>query len=188
MLPTEEPVWFATLSPLSSLDLGEVEVLAGHDLRGLADIFDLRDRDQAALVVADDEGLPGIGAEVDLPRHHLLHGEVAGGHGEFLELDAVLLEQAGLEQIVGRHAPDVGLVALAHGLERECRSRAAETCRQHAGAGREILPSCQFNAPILHRMSSVKAVRSKASPIGCIIAPAAGRIRGCWRRPRRASA
>ena len=157
-LPTDEPVWFATLSPLSSLDLGEVEVLAGHDLRGLADIFDLGDRDEAALVVADDERLRRIGAQVHLPRHHLLHGEIARRHGEFLELDAALLEQTRFEQIVGRHAPDVGLEALAHGLERGCRSHAAEACRHQSGARREILPSCQVNAPVPHRMSSVMFV------------------------------
>ena len=118
----EEPVWLATLRPLSSLDLGDVEVLARHDLRGLADIFDQGDGDEAALVVADDEGRPGIGAHVHLPRHHLLHGEIAGRHREFLELDAAFLQQAGLEQVVGRHPPDVGLVALADGFQRERRT------------------------------------------------------------------
>ena len=123
MLPIEEPVWLAIFLPLSCCDLGDVEVLARHDLRGLADCLDLGDGDEAALVMADDEGLPGVGAHVDLTRHHLLHGEIAGRHRELLELDAVLLEQAGLDQVVGRHAPDIGLVALAHGIEREGRTR-----------------------------------------------------------------
>ena len=126
-LPTDEPTWFATLRPLSSLDLGDVEVLARHDLRGLAHVFDLRDGDEAALVVADDEGLRRIGAHVHLTCHHLLHREIAGRDREFLELDAALLERAGLEQIVGRHAPDVGLVALADG-------------RHRADAGRSPIP------------------------------------------------
>ncbi len=56
-------------------------------------MLDHRDGDQAALVMAEDEGLRRIGAHVDLTRHHLLHGEIAGGHGEFLELDAALLQQ-----------------------------------------------------------------------------------------------
>jgi hypothetical protein len=76
--------------------------------------------------VADDEGLSGVGAEIDLPGHHLLHGEIARRHGEFLELDAALLEQPGFEQIVGRHAPDVGLEPLANHLQRASRPR-----RQH---------------------------------------------------------
>ena len=148
------------LEPLELADLGEIEVLAGHDLRGLADIFDLGDRNQAALVVADDERLRGVGAHVHLPRDHLLHGEIARGDGELLELDALLLEQTRLEQIVGRHPPDVGLEALADGFERECRSRAAEARRHQAGARREILPSCQVNAPVPHRMSSVMLLQS----------------------------
>src|SRR5262249_49728207 len=135
------------LASLELADLAEVEVLARHDLRGSADLFDLGDDDEAALVVADDEGLRGIGAEIHLPRHHLLHGEIAGGHGEFLELEAVLLEQAGFEQIVGRHPPDIGLKALADRLERPRASRREPYCQQ---APREPLPSCQFNAPIGH--------------------------------------
>ena len=77
-------------------------------------MLDHGDADHAALVVAEDKGGAGVGAEIHLPRHHLLHGEVAGGHGELLELDAALLERAGAQQIVGRHAPHIGLVALAH--------------------------------------------------------------------------
>ena len=102
------------LQALELLDLGDAEILARHHARGLADIFDLGDGDQAAFLVADDERRPGIGAHVDLARHHLLHGEVARRHGEFLELDAVLFEQAGVQQVIGRHAPHVGLVALPH--------------------------------------------------------------------------
>src|SRR5688572_12472286 len=96
-LPIDEPVWLATLRPPELLDLGDSEVLAGHDLRGLADMFDLGDGDEAALVVADGKGGAGIGAQVHLSRHHLLHGEIAGRHGELLDLDSALLEQAGLE-------------------------------------------------------------------------------------------
>jgi hypothetical protein len=151
------------LEPLELADLGEIEVLAGHDLRGLADIFDLGDRHQAALVVADDERLRGVGAHVHLPRHHLLHGEIARGDGELLELDAAFLQQTRLQQIIGRHPPDVGLEALADGFERECRSHAAEARRHQAGACREILPSCQVNAPVPHRMSSVMFVATGVS-------------------------
>ena len=135
------------LEPLELADLGQVEVLAGDDLCGLADGFDLRDRDKAALIVPDDEGLAGVGAEIDLPRHHLLHGEIAGGHGEFLELDAALLEQARFEQVIGRHAPDVGLEALPDGLQRPCRPRRQ---RQRQRASRQPLPPCQFNASVIH--------------------------------------
>ena len=77
-------------------DRVKVQVLAGHDLRGLADIFDQRDGDEAAFVVADQERLPGIGAEIDLAAHHLLHGEIAGRHGELLEFQAAFFERAGL--------------------------------------------------------------------------------------------
>jgi len=65
-------------------------------------------------ILADDERLPRVGAQIHLPRHHLLHGEVPRGHGEFLERDAVLFEQARAQQVIGRHSPDVGLEALAH--------------------------------------------------------------------------
>ena len=79
---------------------------------------------------------PGIGAHVDLARHHLLHGEIAGRHGEFLELDAVLLQHAGVQQVIGRHAPHIGLIALPDGgAARRNAGRAAEPGRQHAGAG-----------------------------------------------------
>ena len=37
------------------------------------------DGDEAALVVADDEGLSGVSAGIDLTGHHLLHGEIADG-------------------------------------------------------------------------------------------------------------
>ena len=136
------------LAPFELADLRKVEVLARDDLRGPADLFDLGDHDQAALVVADDEGLRGIGAQVHLPRHHLLHGEIAGRHGEFLELEAVLLEQARFEQVVGRHAPDIGLKALPDRLQRPSRPRRQPQRQQ---APREPLPPCQFNAPIAHR-------------------------------------
>ena len=98
---------------------------------------------------------PGVGAEVDLARHHLLHGEVAGGHREFLELDAVLLQRAGLQQIVGRHAPDVGLVALADGHPAPRRGAApADACRQKACAGGEIFPSRELLHGVLLRVSN----------------------------------
>ncbi len=134
------------LQSLELLDLGDVEVLARHDLRGLADIFDHRDGDEAAFVVSDDERLARIGAQVDLPRHHLLHGEIAGGHGEFLELDAALLQQPRLQQIVGRHSPDVGLIALPDGgraLPRGTREREAGRQRGGAGAARYADASLQ---------------------------------------------
>ena len=136
MLPVDEPVWLATFLPLQLLDLGDAEILARHHARGLADIFDHGDGDEAAFVMADGEGRAGIGAHVDLARHHLLHGEIAGRHREFLELDAVLFEQAGAQQVIGRHAPHVGLVALAHRLQRRARGAHAQARRQHAGAGR----------------------------------------------------
>src|SRR4029077_10010105 len=79
------------LAPLELADLADVEVLARHNLRGLAHSFDLGDGDEAALIVTDDEGLSRVSAEIDLPGHHLLHGEIARRHGEFLELDAALL-------------------------------------------------------------------------------------------------
>ena len=101
------------LLALEVLDPGDVEILARHHPRGAADGLDHHERDQAALVVSDDEGLAGVGAEIDLARHHLLHGEIAGRHRELLELQAALLQQAGPHQVIGGHAPHVGLVALA---------------------------------------------------------------------------
>ena len=146
-LPTDEPTWLATFLPLRSAIDCDVEVLARHDLRGLADIFDQRDRDEAAFVVTDQERLPGIGAEVDLAAHHLLHGEVAGRHREFLELHAALLERARSHQVVGRHAPDVGLVALTDGRHLGGRRLRPEPERQRARSGRgEILPARQCRA------------------------------------------
>src|SRR5262249_49225991 len=77
-----------------------------------------------------------VGAHVHLARHHLLHREVAGGDREFLELDAALLERARLEQVVGRHAPDVGLIALADGGQLGgCRPQ-SETAAQRGSASR----------------------------------------------------
>ena len=62
---------------------------------------------------------------------------VVGRHG-----DAVLLQQAGLQHIISRHAPHVGLVALA---DRGCRQRgaeAAETRSENACTGhRQHLPA-----------------------------------------------
>ncbi len=140
------------LAALEVADLAEVEVLARDHLRSLADILDAGDRDQTALVVADDEGLARIGAEVDLPRHHLLHGEVARRHREFLGLDPVLLKEPRLEQVVGRHAPDVGLEPLADRVERECGTGGAER-RQGTCANGESVPSCDQCAR--HGISSV---------------------------------
>ena len=96
-------------------DRFEVQVLAGHDLRGLADIFDQRDRDQAAAVVADQERLSGIGAEVDLAAHHLLHGEIAGRRPRIPGTSRRASRARPIHQVIGRHAPDVGLVALTDG-------------------------------------------------------------------------
>ena len=150
MLPTDEPVWLATFNPLSSLDLADVEVLAGDDLGGLADIFDHGDRDQPALVVSDGERLARIGAHVDLARHHLLHGEVARRHRELLELDAALFQHARLEQVIGRHPPDIGLVALPDGRERGLRARNSQACRQRAGAGRGQIVSTGHSKLLRH--------------------------------------
>ena len=134
----------AILQPAQLFDLGDVQILARGDARGLADMLDQRDGDEPALGAADDEGLAGIGAEIDLARHHLLHGEVAGRHGELLRREIVLFQIAGLHQIIGRHAPDVGLVALPDGLGRRDAARRAKAERQDAGAGgREIVPSRQ---------------------------------------------
>ena len=86
ILPVDEPVWLATLMPLQLLDLGDVEILARHHARGLSDIFNHGDGEQAAFVVADREGRAGVSTHVDLTRHHLLHRQIAGRDGEFLEL------------------------------------------------------------------------------------------------------
>ena len=152
------------LEPLELADLGEIEVLAGHDLRGLADIFDLGDRNQAALVVADDERLRGVGAHVHLPRHHLLHGEIARGHGELLELDAVLLQQARLA--AGNRSASPRCWSGSPGG----RSRARLPVARRRGPPppgqrrREIFPSCQVNAPVPHRVSSVMFVATGVFP------------------------
>ena len=113
--------------------LADVQLLARHDPRGLADLLDLRDGDELAARVAEDERRAGVGAEVDLAADHLLHGDVARGHGELLGLDAVLLQGARAQQVVGRHAPHVGLVALADGCS--ARTRGRRNPGQHAGAG-----------------------------------------------------
>ena len=210
-LPTDEPVWFATLSPLSSLTLVRLRSLRVTICAVLPtySIWAIATRPPLSWPMMND--CAGVGAHVHLPRDHLLHGEIARRDGELLELDAVLLEQTRLEQIVGRHPPDVGLEALADGVERECRSRAAEARRHQAGARREILPSCQVNAPVPHRMflrdvvaigvarrfvsidrvSSCRRMSSYPKSLqlfGIMLIPAAGRIRGCWSRPRPASA
>ena len=103
-------------------------------------MLDLRDRDEAALVVPEDQRGARIGAEIDLPRHHLLHGEIAGGHAELLELEPALLQQAGAQQVVGRHAPEVGLVALADDGLRERRARRESRGGERKACG-QILPA-----------------------------------------------
>jgi hypothetical protein len=133
-------------------DFADVQVLARGDARRLADMFDHRDRDQPALGIADDERLTGIGAEIDLARHHLLHGEIAGRHREFLDRDAVLVEIARLQQIVRRHAPDIGLIALADGRGGGRRRPCRRAERQRADAARGQLASGQHRrvfAPLL---------------------------------------
>src|SRR5262249_48294343 len=74
----------ADLETPELLNLRDVEFLPRHHARALSHLLDLRDCDQPTLVVAGHEGLPGIGTEVHLPCHHLLHGEIAGGNGELL--------------------------------------------------------------------------------------------------------
>ena len=136
MLPVDEPVWLATFLPRSCSTL-----VMPRSLRAITravlptySIMAMATRPPLSLPMAKRG--PGIGAHVDLARHHLLHGEVARRHGEFLELDAVLLELAGAQQVIGRHAPHVGLVALPHGLQRRAGAAHAQSGRQHAGAGR----------------------------------------------------
>jgi hypothetical protein len=106
------------LQPAQIPDFGDVEVLARGHARRLADMFDQRDRDQPTLGIADDQGLACIGAEIDLARHHLLHGEIARRYRVLFDRQTVLLEITGFHQVVSRHAPDVGLVALADGFCR----------------------------------------------------------------------
>ncbi len=145
------------LEALELLDLADAEILARHDARGAADVLDDGDTDEAALVVAEDEGGAGVGAEIHLPRHHLLHGEVAGRHGELLELQPALLQRAGAQQVVGRHAPHVGLVALADGGglrgggarqaeaggQRACAARGEIVCRRVMPCPVVIVSSCR---------------------------------------------
>src|ERR1700719_5090925 len=47
----------------------------------------------------------------------------------------MLLEDAGPHQIIGRHAPDIGLVALTDFIERERRTGVQQAERQSAGGG-----------------------------------------------------
>src|SRR4051812_2363151 len=103
-------------------------------------MLDLRDRDEPALVVPEDQRRPRIGAEIDLPRHHLLHGEITGGYPEFLELQPALFEETGAQQIVCRHTPKVTLVALPDdGLgERGARREGCGGERQACG---EVAPA-----------------------------------------------
>ncbi len=138
MLPTEEPVWLAIFSALELLDLGVPQILAHHHARGLADMLDLRDGDQAALVVPEDQRRPSVSAEIYLPRHHLLHGEVAGRHAELLELETAFLQQAGAQQVIGRHAPEIGLVALADRGLREGWARREAGGEQRTGGGESV--------------------------------------------------
>ena len=138
------------LQALELLDLGDVEVLARDDLRGLADIFDHRDGDEAALVVADDEGLARIGADVDLARHHLLHGEVAGRHREFLELDAALLQQPGLAAGSRSACPRCWSGSPAGWSRARPPARHSEARRQHAGAGRGQILSSRHSIVLGH--------------------------------------
>ena len=166
----------------------DAEILARHHARGLADIFDHGDGDQAAFVVADDQRGAGIGAHVDLARHHLLHGEVARRHREFLELDAVLFEIARAHQVIGRHAPHVGLVALPHRLQRRAGAAHAQSRRQRAGAGgrqrmaarNAFLQKCHVHPPciclrIILSEKTVAAFRDHALnfPLACFsVSPA----------------
>ena len=152
--------------------LGDAEVLAHHHGAGRADGLDLRDGDQAALVVAEDEGRPGVGAHVDLPRHHLLHGQVAGRHREVLGLEPALLQIAGLHQVVGRHAPDVGLVALADGDVRGRGGTDTGAGRQCRSAGRGQ------NLPAIHSIEFDRHIVLPVRPDWPEPIPAASRIRG----------
>ena len=123
----------------------------------LPTVLDHGDSDEAALVVPDDEGRAGVGAHVHLARHHLLHGEVAGQHRKFFGLDAVLLESAGLHQVIGRHAPDVGLVALADGRLACAVASRAPSCaqRQRDRAGR-----AQKVAAVVYRLAELSSLSS----------------------------
>ena len=77
------------VADLHSLELGylgDLQLFACHHPRALPHLLDLRDRDKAALVVAGHKGLSGVGSEVHLPSHHLLHGEITGRNSELFEL------------------------------------------------------------------------------------------------------
>ncbi len=137
------------------LDLGDPEVLTGEHACGLADILDHGDGHQATFLVADREGGAGIGPHVDLAGHHLLHRQVTRRHRKLFELDAMLFQQAGAQQIIGRHAPHVGLVTLAHRFERQGGPH-AESCRQHPGAGcRQHMAAGHSLVRNRHRRSSL---------------------------------
>jgi hypothetical protein len=67
MLAVDAPTWLPIFFPFRSDSL-----VMPRSLR-----LDHGNADHAALVVPENERLRGISAEIDLTRHHLLHGEVA---------------------------------------------------------------------------------------------------------------
>src|SRR5207237_7543105 len=101
-------------------------------------------RDEAALVVPQNQRRPGIGAEINLPRDHLLHGEVAGRYAELFELDAALFQETRAQQVIGRHAPQVRLVALTDDGLRECAAR-REGRTNESCARSEIMPAADLH-------------------------------------------
>src|SRR6478672_944395 len=102
MLPTEEPVWFATLSPFSCSTLVRPRSLRTSTPAVLPTCSICAIATKPPLSCPNERGTR-ISAEVDLPRDHLLHGEVAGGHAELLEFQPALLKKSRAQQVVGWH-------------------------------------------------------------------------------------
>src|SRR5262249_2030617 len=105
---------------------------------------------QLALIMSGHERLSGIGSEVHLPRNHLLHGQISRGHGELFELKTALFKRSRTEQVISRHSPDIGLVALADGnvLGKESGWSKHTRCDEAAaGMDQEFTPG---QRPLFH--------------------------------------
>jgi hypothetical protein len=106
------------VSDLQSFEVSnfcDLQFFARHDTRGFSHFLDLRDRHEPSFVVASHKGLARIGSEIDLARHHLLHGQIPRWDGEFFELEPALLQCARSEKIISGHPPDISLKPLADG-------------------------------------------------------------------------